>query len=266
MPHRLRATLVAGPAAAVAAAAVLAAGLVGPGTAGAATTVTTAATAAATRAAAAPTAASTTTTSTTVPVNPAARARAETAISARITALHAALATIQQTGWFAGSDQATLETLVTRDVTGLTALGTTIGTETDGTKLAAEARSIDSDYRVFALALPEVHLVRAIDRMSGDALPNLQAIDRDLKAGIAEQSAEGRNGAGALAAVSGLDAQISIIGRATTGTAARLLALTPARWNADHQVVSPYRAGVAAAVAALDQAGRDIQTALQDLR
>ena len=119
---------------------------------------------------------------------------------------------------------------------------------------------------MYALALPQVHLVRAIDRLSVDALPNLQAIDRDLKAAIAEQSAEGRNVAGAQAAVSDLDAQISIIGPATTGTAAKLLALTPAQWNANHHIVSPYRAGVTAAVSALGQAGRDVHAALKDLQ
>lgn len=47
-----------------------------------------------------------------------ARTQAETAVSVRITALNAALTTIQKTGWFAGSDQSTLQTLIARDVTG----------------------------------------------------------------------------------------------------------------------------------------------------
>jgi hypothetical protein len=184
----------------------------------------------------------------------------------RITALNAALTTIHQTAWFAGSDQSALQTLVTSDITGLTTLGTTIGAETDGTKFAAEVKSITAGYRVYALVLPQVHLVRAFDRLTGDALPNLQALDRDLKAAIAEQSAEGRNVAGAQAAVANLDAQISTIGHAATGASAKVLALTPAQWNANHGVVAPYRAGVTSAVAALHQADLDARTALKGLQ
>ncbi|HEY3811041.1 MAG TPA: hypothetical protein VGL49_06370 [Acidimicrobiales bacterium] len=205
-------------------------------------------------------------------ISPIARTRAETAISVRITALDAANTLVQQTGWFAGSDQAALENIITGDLNGngqapgLNSLAVTIRNETDPTKFRAEAASIFADYRVFALALPQVKLVRASDRMTTDTVPTLKQLDTDLEQAIAQEAAEGKNVQAAQAAVHDLEAQIASIGQKTSGVSAALLALTPAQWNANHGVVSPYRNDVHAAVAAARHAQTDVRTALKDLQ
>jgi hypothetical protein len=211
-------------------------------------------------------------TATSSSISPLARTRAETAINVRITAVDAALTTVQQTGWFAGSDQGSLENILTGDLNGngqapgLNALLTTIKNETDPTKFKAEVQSIFSDYRIYALALPQVHLVRANDRLSVDTLPTLEQLSGDLKTAIAQEAKEGKNVTAAQEAVSNMDAQINTIEQKTTGTSAGLLAITPAGWNADHGVVLPFREDVKAAVAAARQARQDGQTALKDLQ
>jgi hypothetical protein len=205
-------------------------------------------------------------------ISPIARTQAETAISVRITALDAANTLVQQTGWFAGSDQAALENMITGDLNGdsqapgLKSLAVTIRNETDPTKFRAEAASIFTDYRVFALALPQVELVRASDRMTDDVVPTLKQLDTDLEQAIAQEAAEGKNVEAAQAAVHDLEAQIATIGQKTTGVSAALLVLTPAQWNANHGVVSPYREDVHAAVAAARQAQTDGRNALKDLQ
>jgi hypothetical protein len=205
-------------------------------------------------------------------INPVARTEAETAISVRITALHSAGTLVQQTGWFAGSDRAALENIIAGDlngssqVEGLTALATTIRNETDPVKFRAEVQTITTDYRVFALVLPQVELVRAGDRLTTDTVPTLHALDIDLRKAIAQEAAEGKNVQAAQAAVKDMEAQIGIIGAKTNGTSAALLALTPSEWNANHGVVAPYRDDIATAGQAAHQAGKDAQVALKDLQ
>jgi len=205
-------------------------------------------------------------------INPVARTEAETAISVRITALHAAGTLVQQTGWFAGSDRAALANIIAGDlngnsqVEGLTALATTIRNETDPVKFRAEVQTITTDYRVFALVLPQVELVRAGDRLTTDTVPTLQALDIDLKKAIAAEAAEGKNVQAAQSAVKDMEAQIGIIAAKTNGTSAALLALTPSQWNANHGVVAPYRDDIATAGQAAHQAGKDAQAALKDLQ
>ena len=205
-------------------------------------------------------------------INPIAHAQAELAISVRITALDTAGTQVQQTGWFAAGDQAGLESIITGDVNGngqvpgLTTLATTIHNETDLTKFRAEVKSIFTDYRVYALALPQVRLVRATDRLTTDTVPTLKHLDTDLENAIAQEAAEGKNVQAAQAAVHDLEAQIATIGQKTAGTSAALLALTPAQWNANHGVVTPYRDDVHTATVAARQAQVDVRTALEDLK
>ena len=205
-------------------------------------------------------------------INPVARTQAETAISVRITALNAANTLVQQTGWFAGTDQATLENIINGDihgngaVPGLTALATTISNESDPVKFHAEVQSIFNDYRVYALALPQVRLVRAGDRLTTDTVPTLKNLDTDLNQAIAQEKAEGKDVQAAQAAVSDLEAQVAVIGQKTNGTSAALLALTPSEWNANHGAVTPYRDDLQAAGAAARQAAKDARTALKDLQ
>lgn len=205
-------------------------------------------------------------------IPPLARTRAETAITVRISAVDATLTVVQQTGWFASSDQGALENILTGDLNGngpapgLNALLTTIKNETDPSKFKAEVRSIYTDYRIYALALPQVHLVRANDRLSVDTVPTLEQLSGDLKTAIAQGAKEGKNVTAAQEAVQDMDNQIATIEQKTGGTSAGLLALTPAGWNGNHGVVLPFRQDVQAAATAAKQARQDGRAALKDLR
>ncbi len=149
---------------------------------------------------------------------------------------------------------------------GLDSLATTIRNETDPAKFKAEVASIFTDYRVFALVVPQVRLVRATDRLTTDTVPTLKQLDTDLEQAIAQEAAEGKNVQAAQAATHDLEAQIATIGQKTAGASAALLALTPAQWNANHGVVTPYRNEVKASAAAARQGETDVRTALKDLQ
>ena len=201
-----------------------------------------------------------------------ARTQAETAISIRITDLNSALTLVQQTGWFVGSDQAALENIITGDLNGngqaegLVNLATTIRNETNPANFWSEFQSIYKDYRVFALALPQVHLVRVADRMTTNVVPDLTSIDTDLSQAIAKEAVEGKNVQAAQQQVANLETQIATIGQKTTGVSTGLLALTPAQWNANHGAVAPYWGDVQAADSAAIQGEKDVRAALEDLQ
>jgi hypothetical protein len=66
--------------------------------------------------------------------------------------------------------------------------------------------------------------------------------------------------------VTNLETQIAIVSQKTSGVSSGLLSLTPSLWNANHDVVAPYRDDVHAADSAAVQGGKDVRAALEDLQ
>jgi hypothetical protein len=186
------------------------------------------------------------------------KARAATEISRRQASLSARLTLVTSASpGLTSADRTALTTLLQGDQTGLARLGGTIAADTDLATARAARQQIFTGYRVYALALPQVRLVRASDTLTTQALPRLTDAQQRLTSALA---AAGKTDQAATA-MADLQHQLDTIRSQTSGLSTTLLSYTPARWNADHTLLQPARRSLESAVAALRAARSDIRAA-----
>jgi len=162
-------------------------------------------------------------------------------------------------------DRASLDSLLSQDVTGLTALGAKIQADTDMTTLRNDVRTIADGYRVYVLVTPQVHLTIAADRV--DAIATLfTPIEHKLQAAIDAAKAKGKDVAAAQAALDDLKAKVSAAHGAVTHVPSEVMALTPQGYPGNRSTLLAARASLQDARGDLRAARADVTTVLNDLR
>jgi hypothetical protein len=184
------------------------------------------------------------------------KARAKVAIDKRVDALDRMTATLQADANL-GSDRDTLVAVDQRDVAGLQQLGQTIAGDTTTQQAKADAQTIFTAYRVYALVLPVDRMVRFSDQATNVAIPRLEAF-------AARWSTDPNPQVQSLAA--DIQHQAQAAGQSLAGLPGRVEAYTPAGWNADHHLLDGDRADVAAARQALVKARADVREVRQLIR
>jgi hypothetical protein len=166
-------------------------------------------------------------------IDPAARVAAEAAITVRLGDLNARVTLVKQTPWLTAADGSSLLSELNGEISGLGPLATTIQAEQSVTAFRTEAAAILSEYRVYALVLPQVHLVRATDQVTQVILPDLESAQSLLGQQIQLAGQLHKNISATAAPMSDLATQIGALQTATNGLSAKMLAFTPAQWNAN---------------------------------
>jgi hypothetical protein len=185
------------------------------------------------------------------------QAASQTQIDRRLAALNTTLAAIAGNTRLSSGDKATLTTILTDDVTGLTALRATIAADTTAAAARAHEATIFTGYRVYALALPQVRFASAADGITGAAIPALTDAQKTL-AGLLAGADSGKNTPAVQARMADLATQLGIATSKTDGLAATVLGYTPAQYNANHALLAGSRTSLAAARVALAKARADI--------
>src|SRR2546430_23986 len=138
------------------------------------------------------------------------------------------------------------------DITGLKTLDTTIQADTAITAAKADAQTIFTDFRVYALVLPVTHLVIATDAMTNVVIPKMTTVADALQLIITKTNATSEQ-----PTLEDMKAQIAGALTTTNGLAADLQSFTPAQWNANHDLLAPDRGKVSSARTDLGKARRD---------
>ena len=168
------------------------------------------------------------------------RARCLAAIDVRLPALAAAKAAVTADPHLTADHKAALTTDIDETTGRLQTLQGEITADADLAALRSHCRSIFEDNRVFALVLPRTRLVTGADT-AGAAGARLSDIAGKLADAIAKAEAAGHDVSQAKADLDAMKAQIAS-GVAAAGTVAgSVLGLTPADWNANHDVLTPAR-------------------------
>ena len=186
------------------------------------------------------------------------KTRAATARSTRVTALDAAVSRVNANGYLTSTDKATLLGTLDSDLSALQQLGPKIQADTTLTSAQADYRSIFTAYRVFALALPQVHFAASADDLTGTVLPRLTDAQSRLQS-LLSGADQSKNTTAVQAAMADLGKQISAITSATNGLSSTVLGYTPSQWDANQQLLTPARQ-------ALTGVRSDARTARQDIR
>jgi len=193
------------------------------------------------------------------------KGKAASAISARLSSLSTAIPAVDSNKWLTATDKTTLLNTLTADRSGLTALGPKIQADTTVAQARTDYQSVFLDYRVYALALPQVRLAAATDDITSGVLPRLTDAQSRLTSLLSGPDSA-KNTAAVQAAMSDLAAKIQAITSATSGLSATILALTPAQYDANHTVLAGPRETIFSARADIVAARADVETVVGALK
>jgi len=129
------------------------------------------------------------------------------------------------------SDAAALQSEIGATRSGLTDLKTTIDAETSIPALKADIVKIATEFRVYLLVAPQVHLTNAADGVLF-AQTKFATVNTNLAARIAAAKAAGKDTTAAQADLDAMNASVASAVGLAGPLPAQLLALTPAQYNA----------------------------------
>ena len=187
------------------------------------------------------------------------QAAAQTQTSKREASLHTVIGKITAAKGISSADRSTVLATLNTDLSAMSSLETKIAADTTVASAAADFKTIDTTYRVYAVAIRQAHLASATDRLTSMAIPRLTAAHAKLAAALAGRDAA-KSTPALQADLTDMAAQITSAGNALSGVSAQALAVTPAEFNANKAVLTPIRASVKAAAADLKKALTDAKT------
>lgn len=156
------------------------------------------------------------------------------------------------------SDRTALLSIISQTRDGLTGLKSTIDSDTTVAQLRADLPRIATDYRVYLLVVPQVHLTRAAD--AGLAATNrLTQLSTKLQSWIDREQAAGKDVTAAQAALDAMKQQTALAAAQVKPVPGQVLPLRPADWND-----GTARPILGAARDALKSARNEIQAARND--
>ena len=144
---------------------------------------------------------------------------------------------------------AALNTIITNSKSALAALQTEIEGDTgDLTALKEDCQRIVTDLRIYALRLPQINLVMSIDRLNS-SMDKFDTLHDQLVAAIAAANTAGDpDAADAAALLTKLEEKLASAKTKLDGVDVdALLAITPADYNANKNVLKPYLQAVRSA-------------------
>ena len=184
------------------------------------------------------------------------RARCLAAIDVRLPALAAARAALATNRHVTDDHEAALTADIDETAARLRVLADAIRADTDLAALREHCRSIFEENRVFALVLPRARLVVGADTAT-DAGAKLRDVAGKLSGAIDRAEAAGQDVTQAKMDLHAMKAAIAS-GVASAGRLpGAVFGVTPADWNADHEVLTPARQALRSARADL-RVARDL--------
>lgn len=184
---------------------------------------------------------------------------ADRATDNRIRALEEALEEVADSEHLSDGHRSTITATLQSDLDAMHDLQDEIAAEDSAADALTAYRSIFTDYRVYAVAIPQSLYAAAADGLTDSALPLLQQVHDDLAA-VADGDAE---------VESALDEMQASIDEATElldGLADAMLAVSPADFNADPEVLADLRDSLREATDATRDAREDARDIREDLR
>lgn len=145
---------------------------------------------------------------TTTKLDTAGRTKAIAQIDARIKALNALQARINEMRRVSTSQKTSLNATLQAAVSEMTTLKTKIAADTDGAALKADIQSIAKSYRIYLLVLPQGRITAAADRILGTGVL-MTELAAKLQVRIAEAQTAGKNTSALTTSLADMNAKIA---------------------------------------------------------
>lgn len=158
-------------------------------------------------------------------------------ISRRLTSLNNLTAKINAATKLTASNKTALSSEVATEISGLTALKTKLDAETTIAGAKADAQQIYGDYRVYALILPKVHLIKLADDIQA-ADSKLTALAGKLQTRISAAQQAGKDVSALQTQLADMNSKISAAQNTASQVESSVINLQPSDYNSNHQVLS----------------------------
>jgi hypothetical protein len=177
--------------------------------------------------------------------------RGNAEITRRINSLNEVSAKISNAPHLTSTNKSLLSNEVTTEIAGLTALKTKLDADTQVSTAVTDAQGIVTDYRVYALILPKIWLIRwADDQIATET--KLTSLATKLQTRITAAQTAGKNVTSLTASLADMNKQISNAQTISTGIESSVINLQPTDYNTNH--------------AALDGDSTQLKTAQTDIK
>lgn len=163
------------------------------------------------------------------------------------------------------SNKSTLATEVSNEISGLTALKTKLDADTDLNTTKTDAQSIFGDYRVYALIVPKVKLVKTADdqQVAEDKLTSLVSKLQDR---ITTAKTAGKDVTDLQNTLNDMTAKTTAAQQTSSSVESSVIGLQPSDYNSNHQLLSGYRDKLKTAQGNIKSATTDSQTIVNGLK
>lgn len=157
----------------------------------------------------------------------------------RLTTLSKLTAKINATTKLSASDKATLSAEVSSTTSGLTSLKAKLDADTTATDARTDAKSIYTEYRVYALVVPKVHLIKVADDQQV-VQGKLTSLAQKLQTRITSAQQAGKDVAALQTQLDDMNAKIAAAQKISSTVESTVITLQPTDYNNDHAVLSGY--------------------------
>jgi hypothetical protein len=192
------------------------------------------------------------------------RATVDGALTKRVSEINSLIATVGAATNLAASDRAALSTDLGRDRSGIGTLLQSVSTEPACASVLADGRAMVSDYRVFVVMAPQVHLTIVADSETAIAA-QLKAAEPGIENAISRARSAGKDVAAADSALASLQAEVITAVQDSAGISSTALAFTPASYPGCWQTFQGERHSLEQGRQALRQADTDLADVVGDL-
>lgn len=191
--------------------------------------------------------------------------RGDKEIDRRLKTLNTLDSKINSAKKLSSSDKSTLSAEVNNEISALTSLKTKLDADTDLTTAKTDAQSIFSGYRVYALVVPKVQLVKTADDQQA-AEGRLTALASKLQSRIGDAKQKGKDVTSLQASLDDLNAKTTAAQAVSSSIESSVINLQPSDYNSNHTILGGDRDKLTAAQNDIKAAVADAKTIVSGLK
>lgn len=163
--------------------------------------------------------------------------RGNSEIGRRLSTLNTLSGKVSSATKLSSADQASLSSEISTEVNGLDSLKTKLDADTTLSDARTDAQTIISGYRVYALIVPKVNLVKTADDQQV-AEGKLSALATKLQARITTAQTAGKNVTSLQSDLTSLNSKVSAAQAISSNIESTVVNLQPSDYNSNHSVLS----------------------------
>ncbi len=193
------------------------------------------------------------------------KSKGDAEINRRLSSLNKLSDRISSDTRLSASDKSALTSQVSTEISNLTTLKTKLDGETTLDAASADAKSIISDYRVYALIVPKVMLIRTAD----DQLiveDKLTTLSTKLQARISAAQTAGKDVSSLNTLLSDLNTQVANSKAISASIEQKVINLQPSDYDSDHTILTGDKTQLQTAHQANAKALQDAKNIAQGLK